>query len=168
MGGRGVSPLVLNTEVTPSSPSSLHHLPQGQSVLMPRYLRPLPPPPGVLGRGEGEPGEAIAWFVSLLPHTPTNAYFPGLGDVWPTSEEFLRVMVGTQAEHAVLLTNFLAGLGRTAYLVVGRGVPEGRSLYCLTVEVSPRPLLQESGEHRLWNPVTGEHFATQDTFLPLR
>ena len=78
---------------------------------MPRYLRPLAPPPTILA--QQEPGrqqaEAVAWFVfiklsrkkgtfsnrfvSLIPHTANNAYFPGLGDVWPTSEQFLRMMV---------------------------------------------------------------------------
>ena len=28
--------------------------------------------------------------------------------------------------------------------------------------------MQESGEQWLWNPVTGEHFSSQETFLPLR
>ena len=84
--------------------------------------------------------------------------------------------VGTEAEHAVLLTNYLTGLGRTTYLVLGRGVPEGKTAYCLTVEVGcfsisssiMLDLIQESGEQWLWNAVTGEHFSSQETFLPLR
>ena len=43
--------------------------------------------------------------------------------------------MGTEAEHAVLLANYLMGLGRTTYLVLGRGVPEGKTAYCLTIEV---------------------------------
>ena len=83
--------------------------------------------------------------------------------------------MGTEAEHAVLLTNYLTGLGRTTYLVLGRGVPEGKTAYCLTIEVgcffhllSMLHLKQESGEQWLWNAVTGEHFSSQETFLPLR
>ena len=83
--------------------------------------------------------------------------------------------MGTEAEHAVLLTNYLTGLGRTTYLVLGRGVPEGKTAYCLTIEVgcffhlrSILHLKQESGEQWLWNAVTGEHFSSQETFLPLR
>ena len=85
---------------------------------MPRYLRPLAPPPTILNKQEPgqQQAEAVAWsvlqnqfsaldgnqrfdfrFVSLIPHTATNAYFPGLGDVWPTSEQFLRMMVGTKS-----------------------------------------------------------------------
>ena len=47
----------------------------------------------------------------------------------------LLIQVGTEAEHAVLLANYLTGLGRTTYLVLGRGVPEGKTAYCLTIEV---------------------------------
>lgn len=54
-------------------------------------------------------------------------------------------------------------------------MPEGKTAYCLTIEVSwallpPSmvDLLQESGEQWLWNAVTGEHFSSQETFLPLR
>ena len=47
----------------------------------------------------------------------------------------LLTQVGTEAEHAVLLANYLTGLGRTTYLVLGRGVPEGKTAYCLTIEV---------------------------------
>ena len=146
-GRRAVSPLVLDT--------------QGRSVLLSRYLRPLAPPSSVLAREEPgqQQAEAVAWFVSLLPYTASNAFFPGLRDVWPTSDQFLKMMLGTEAEHAVLLTNYMSGLGRTAYLVLGRGVPEGTTAYCLTVE--------ETGEHWLWNAVTGEHFTVTETFLPL-
>ena len=107
---------------------------------------------------EGGQAAMVAWFVSLIPRVPANAYFPGLTDIWPTSEQVLSMMAGSEAEHAVLLANYLTGLGRTAYLVLGRGVPEGRTAYVLTVE--------ENG-HWLWNAVTGERFSTNETFLPL-
>ena len=29
-------------------------------------------------------------------------------------------------------------------------------------------MIQESGEQWLWNAVTGEHFSSRETFLPLR
>jgi hypothetical protein len=44
----------------------------------------------------------------------------GLGEIWPTSEQVVEMMGGSEAEHAVLLTSFLLGLGRTAYLLLGR------------------------------------------------
>ncbi len=80
-------------------------------------------------------------------------------DIWPTCDQFLSMMVGSEIEHALLLCNFFSGLSKKAFLVIGKGVPEGDTSYVLTVE--------ESGEHLLWNPVTGEHFSTTETFCPL-
>ena len=68
-------------------------------------------------------------------------------------------MVGSEVEHALLLCNFFAHLGKKAFLVIGIGVPEGETAYVLTVE--------DSGEHLLWNPMNGETFATNETFCPL-
>ena len=143
---RHVTPLVIDVE--------------GKAVLMTRYFRGLSPPSELLSRGEeGSQDEVVAWFVSLIPYVPSNAYFPGLGDIWPNCEEFLQMMVGTEVEHAVLLTNYFTGMSKTAYMLLGYGVPEGRTAYVLTME--------ENGEHWLWNPVTAEHFSTTETFCPL-
>ena len=40
-----------------------------------------------------------------------------------------------------------------------QAVPEGDTAYVLTVE--------ETGDHWLWNPVSGEHMTTRETFCPL-
>ena len=69
------------------------------------------------------------------------------------------MMSGTETEHAVLLTNYFTGMNKTAYMVLGHGVPEGKTAYVLTFE--------ENGEYWLWNAVTGEHFVTTETFCPL-
>ena len=76
--------------------------------------------------------------------------------------------MGTEAEHAVLLTNYLTGLGRTTYLVLGRGVPEGKTAYCLTIEVgcffqhSPEYSSSETGE---WRTVALERSHWRTLFL---
>ena len=76
--------------------------------------------------------------------------------------------MGTEAEHAVLLTNYLTGLGRTTYLVLGRGVPEGKTAYCLTIEVgcffqhSPEYSSSETGE---WRTVALERSHRRTLFL---
>ena len=133
---RVVHPLVIDVE--------------GKAVLMTRYFRGIAPPHELFSRIDDSNNRAhvVAWFVSLIPYTPSNAYFPGLGDIWPDSDKFLQMMTGSEAEHAVLLTNYFLGMNKTAYLVLGHGVPEGRTCYVLTFE--------ENGEHWLWNAVTGE------------
>ena len=133
----------------------------GRSVLLTRYLRPIPPPAEVRESSTEVPShESVAWFVSLIPYLPSNALFPGLGDIWPTSEQFLQMMVGSELEHAILLTNYFLSLGKTCFLVLGKGIPEGKTAYVLTVE--------ENGQYWLWNPVTSEHFSSLETFCPLQ
>ena len=82
----------------------------GKSVLLTRYFRPLKPPQELL---TSEPKALnIAWYISLIPYVPSNGLFPGLQDIWPTSDQFLQVMVGSETEHAVLLCNFFAYIGK--------------------------------------------------------
>ena len=69
------------------------------------------------------------------------------------------MLTGSEFEHALLLTNFFASLGKKSFMVLGQAVPEGDTAYVLTVE--------ENGDHWLWNPVTVEHMTTNETFCPL-
>ena len=145
--GRRINPLV--ADVT------------GKSVLITRFFRAIRAPTEILEASASTDAKAlaIAWFVSLVPYLPRNAIFPGLQDIWPTCDQFMHMMVGSEVEHALLLCNFFAHLGKKAFLVIGIGVPEGETSYVLTVE--------DSGEHRLWNPMTGESYTTNETFCPL-
>ena len=136
----------------------------GKSVLITRFFRPIRAPAEILeakseGGGNTSATLSIAWFVSLVPYIPRNGIFPGLQDIWPTCDQFIHMMVGSEVEHALLLCNFLAHLGKKAFLVIGIGVPEGETSYVLTVE--------DSGEHRLWNPMNGQSYSTNETFCPL-
>ena len=140
----------------------------GKSVLLTRYFRTLRPPQELMNSesialkellNSESKALIIAWYVSLIPYVPSNGLFPGLQDIWPTSDQFLQMMVGSETEHAVLLNNFFAFIGKKAFLILGQGVPEGDTAYVLTVE--------ESGEHLLWNPVTGEQYSTNENFCPL-
>ena len=133
----------------------------GKSVLVTRFFRPISAPHEVkLEVGDVKSSAlSIAWFVSLIPYVPRNAIFPGLQDIWPTCDQLMHMMVGSEVEHALLLCNFFSHLGKKAFLVMGVGVPEGETAYVLTVE--------DSGEHLLWNPMNGETFGTNETFCPL-
>ena len=133
----------------------------GKSVLMTRFFKSIKPPPELLESGDSKASAtSIAWFVSLIPYLPNNGLFPGLQDIWPTCDQILHMMVGSEIEHAMLLCNFFTTIGKKAFLVLGQGVPEGDTAYVLTVE--------ESGEQdRLWNPMTAESFSISETFCPL-
>ena len=133
----------------------------GKSVLMTRFFKSIKPPSELLESGDSKASAtSIAWFVSLIPYLPNNGLFPGLQDIWPTCDQILHMMVGSEIEHAMLLCNFFTTIGKKAFLVLGQGVPEGDTAYVLTVE--------ESGEQdRLWNPMTAESFSISETFCPL-
>ncbi len=69
------------------------------------------------------------------------------------------MLAGCEVDHALLLANYFTSLGKRAYLVLGRGVPEGGTAYVLTVE--------DNGAQILWNSVTGERFDAMENFCPL-
>jgi hypothetical protein len=51
----------------------------GKAVLMTRFFRGLRPPSELIDLADiNLSAENVAWFVSLIPYTPTNALFPGL------------------------------------------------------------------------------------------
>ena len=109
----------------------------GKSVLMTRFFKSIKPPPELLESGDSKASAtSIAWFVSLIPYLPNNGLFPGLQDIWPTCDQILHMMVGSEIEHAMLLCNFFTTIGKKAFLVLGQGVPEGDTAYVLTVEES--------------------------------
>ncbi|XP_040568935.2 coiled-coil and C2 domain-containing protein 2A [Lepeophtheirus salmonis] len=138
----------------------------GKSILMTRYIKTLDPPTEIFSVEGGstdnnspEPADQVAWFVSLIPYVPSNALFPGLKNIWPTSNQVMNMMIGSEPEHAVLLTNYFLAMKKRAYLLLGQGIPEGYTAYVLSVE--------ESGDRWLWNSISGERFRVTETFCPL-
>lgn len=73
----------------------------GLSVLLCRYLKPLPPPPGILSR------RACIHLVSLLPFIPDSQAFVGEFDLWCTVSQTWQIMGGDEEEHATTLFNYL-------------------------------------------------------------
>lgn len=85
-------------------------------------------------------------------------------DVWCTSSEFLHFMAGDWEEHATLLCNFFLHLNKTAYLVFGSGIPEGDTVYVMTVE-------KRSGEEDqvwFWNASRGCKYHSKDDKCTLK
>jgi hypothetical protein len=73
----------------------------GLSVLLCRYLKPLPPPPGVTSR------RACVHIVSLIPFIPDSQAFVGELDLWCTAAQTWQIMGGDEEEHATILYNYL-------------------------------------------------------------
>lgn len=129
----------------------------GKKVFLTRYIRSQNPPAELLEETQYKM-ERIARFVSMIPFVSDSAAFPDLCDIWSTSEEFLRMLAGDEEEHAVLLCNYFLHIGKRAYVVLGRGIPEGSTAYVLTLDGSPL----------LWNAHTGHKYDVQDTNCPLK
>eukprot|EP00762_Andalucia_godoyi_P001174 ANDGO_02017.mRNA.1 hypothetical protein NAEGRDRAFT_77673 len=132
---------------------------KGRSVLVCRYVRPQEPPKDVR-----DSLIKIVRFVSCIPFLEDAMSFENRADVWLTSQQFLKLRAGDWEEHAVLLCNYFLFMKKKAYVVVGRGIPEGDTCYVLTVEQN----VNGDPELTFWNAATGQSFASDDPFIPLR
>ncbi len=130
---------------------------RGETVCITRYIHPQAPPP------ELRTVLQLARFVSLIPYVDDSMAFDiqAGGSVWATSREFLEMNSGDEEEHAILLCNYFLYNKIQAYVVLGTGFPEGPTSYVLTRD-------QGSGAQLLWNPSTGEQYATEDPQCALK
>ena len=89
----------------------------------------------------------------------TNLSHSLLQGIWPTCDQFLQMMNGSEIEHAVLLANFFSFMGKKTFVVLGKGAPEGDTAYVLSLE--------ENGDQWLWNATSGEPYNMSESFCPL-
>jgi len=129
----------------------------GQAVLVCRYVRPQAPPL------ELDTPLKAARFVSLIPFEDDWIFFKQRYDVWNTSREFLALGTGDWEEHAILLCNFFLFFQMQAYIVAGRGIPEGRTYYVMVRESDGR-----TTKVTFWNASTGRSFKSTDIHSSLR
>ncbi|XP_042898083.1 coiled-coil and C2 domain-containing protein 2A [Parasteatoda tepidariorum] len=134
----------------------------GKWMFVTRFLRSIAPPEELLGYNKEsmEAMEMLARFVSLIPTVSDSVTFPGLCDIWSTSEQFLQMMTGDEEEHAILLCNYFLHLGKKAMLLLGSGIPEGPTAYVVMWESSVNILV--------WNATTGDYFNIRDNHSPLQ
>lgn len=133
---------------------------EGRATLVMRYICKQNPPQEL-----DSIGQAVR-FVSLIPFIDDSTAFQGRTKVWSDSQEFLDIPAGDAEEHAILLCNYFLYLGKKAYVVLGKGIPEGLTAYVLTRDGvaggSPNTFT-----FTLWNASTGDSFSTTDPFCPL-
>ncbi|XP_071499381.1 coiled-coil and C2 domain-containing protein 2A-like [Diadema antillarum] len=133
----------------------------GNSVFITRYFKALAPPAVLLeGDSQRKISERVARFVSLVPSVSDSVMFPGVCNIWATCDQFLRMLQGDEEEHAVLLINYFLHMNKKAWLILGRAIPEGPTAYVLSKE--------SEDQFWIWNPSTGEHYQTSDSFCPLK
>ena len=91
-------------------------------------------------------------------------------DVWCTSEEFLALGAGDWEEHAILLCNFFNHMDQargsvyTSYIALGRGVPEGNTVY--TIRMNSNATIDDAGVV-LWNASSGRGYTAGDKNCPM-
>ena len=124
----------------------------------------------------------LARFVGLIPFLDDFQLDGGADgadvdpdslDVWCTSAEFIDIMAGDWEEHATLLCNFFKSILKAknsnmqAYLVFGRGIPEGNTVYTMTVTPSSDSL---DGKPKVdfWNASVGSVYSQRDPHCTLK
>ncbi|XP_029649306.1 coiled-coil and C2 domain-containing protein 2A-like isoform X1 [Octopus sinensis] len=132
----------------------------GKAVFVTRFFKPLLPPKEITNGKTGiAAAQAVAKYVSLIPHVPECRALPECCDIWTTCDQFLQMLAGDSDEHSILLTNYFLGLGKTAYFGLGSGIPNGVTSCVLTME--------ENGSCLLWNYKDGRFYYTHTSYLPL-
>lgn len=121
---------------------------KNQSVFLPRFVTPLAPPPGLLLSNDPDPIAKVVRYVSLIPHIEDNKAFKDLPDLWSTCQEFIDLGFGDYEEHSILLCNYFKWIDKEnpnirTFLVLGRGVPEGKTVYVLRRDIV-------TGDVELW------------------
>lgn len=160
----------------------------GYNVFIPRYLTAQEPPPGYESR------RACVHLISTIPFMNDVQSFIGEMDLWCTSSQFWEVGAGDEEEHAVTLFNYLyylslksgtvaAGTGsaagsspssadairETVFLVLGKAVPEGDSVYVMIRDHKRASPYAWGPENFLFiNPWTGYVYSGVDPNCPLR
>ncbi|XP_066996187.2 coiled-coil and C2 domain-containing protein 2A [Anabrus simplex] len=131
---------------------------RGKSMCVTRFFRPLAPPE--LVKGQPTTPKMAARFVSMIPMVSGSVLFPGLFDVWLSSDQVLNLLSGDSEDHAVLLCCYLLHQGRHAWLLLGAGIPHGPSAY----------VLEQDNGHRfwLWDPASGQRYDVRDNLSPLQ
>ena len=109
-----------------------------------RFVTPEEPPPNAYNPALSLEKQMLqlARFVGLIPFLDDFQLEGGTDedvdpdslDVWCTSREFVDIMAGDWEEHATLLCNFFNYVFNknsspmSAYVVFGRGIPEGNTV----------------------------------------
>ncbi|OWR41469.1 putative coiled-coil and C2 domain containing 2A [Danaus plexippus plexippus] len=106
--------------------------------------------------------EAAVRYVSLIPtYEARNAHVVTL-----TGEELLRVVYGSQLDHTILLASYFLHLGVRCWIVIGFGLPRGRSSYVLVKRHNDKP--NEPFTWCIYDAAAGEKYIVREVGCPLR
>lgn len=132
---------------------------KGETSFVSSFIESLPLPPDI------STVEHAVRFVSLLPCIPRAAVLGGQADIWSHPYQVFEVGAGDYDEHAILLCCYLKTLGRISYVVLGHGIPEGRTAYVALIYDN---FVNGTVQVTLINPVTGKFYTPKDAHCPLK
>lgn len=157
---------------------------QGCHVFVGRYLTPQRPPAGFESR------RSCVHLVSSIPFMKDGQSFVGIFDLWCNSKEFWEIGAGDEEEHAVQLFNYLYFLSlrkrtgledssntsssdilrESVFLVLGKAVPEGASVYVMLRDDARSDAADpwRADNFLLINPCTGFMYSAMDPNGPIR
>lgn len=162
----------------------------GLQTLLPRFLTPMQPPPGFDTR------RSCLHLAAILPFMLDCVSFIGESDLYCTMRETLDMGAGDEEEHATLLYNYLYYIsmsepaergGRprirnksgypseefiaeeSLFLVVGKAIPEGRTLYILLKDKRRKTTINRYSceNYLLINCCSGHVYSAADSNCPL-
>ena len=151
----------------------------GKTVFIIRYIRPQKTPENI------ESIQQIVRYVSVIPLIPNRTAFSADCHIWSTSDQMLEIGAGDAIEHAILLCNYFLYKELDAYVVLGRGLPDGMVAYVLLKDDTAlsstsltnlkleeanakKPDVNSPQKYLFFNPVTGDSFRIKDSHIPLK
>ncbi|KAI4470398.1 centrosomal protein-related [Holotrichia oblita] len=132
----------------------------GKTVCLTRYIRPLEPPQ-MNSNDFDITQEQCARYVSLIPFTDCNKLYD---HIWLTTEEMLKLMIGSAIDHSITLTCFFLALNMEAWLLLGYGVPHGTTAYVLVREYDSNNI----PIHYIYDSTTALKYNVTDSLCPLQ
>ncbi|CAD5211920.1 unnamed protein product [Bursaphelenchus xylophilus] len=138
----------------------------GKPVLISQFIHPVVPPHILRHVDSSSPDEALkavrlaAHVVSCVPFLTHPVIYAHLCDVWMTVDQMLTIGCGSTEEHAVLLCNWLLGMGFQAFLLLGTGLPQSVNTAFVYVEIPGYAAI-------LIDPSDGSYYLTTDTTCTL-
>ncbi|KAI8850725.1 hypothetical protein BC829DRAFT_442050 [Chytridium lagenaria] len=127
----------------------------GRTHLITRFIRPQQPPADL---------PSLRHILRYVAHVPVIASRTALAAqvwLWCTTDQVLELGAGDVIEHAVMLCNFLLNEKRVARVIMGWGVPEGRTAWVwgnIQPYVDPQRLNWNLGDIKGWRPLFGPKF----------
>ncbi|KAF5294949.1 hypothetical protein FQR65_LT10662 [Abscondita terminalis] len=133
----------------------------GKTTCVTRYIKPLEPPRLNNDRFVVTPDQC-AQYIAMIPFTDTNKFYQ---NVWLTTEQLLKFMVGSIVDHAIALVCYLTSLNAESWLLLGYGLPHGATAYVLVRENSRD---SENLHHYIYDLVNGKKYNILDPYSPLQ